>query len=75
MRKDQVDALTDHAKVDLAKIEKQYSNSLQKQTIAPTLQIDIKNFMENLRSALDYLAHDIYEQKIAAHRVLQGSLK
>ena len=72
MRKDQVSALINHAKNGLKIIEQQYSTSLESQIIPVSLQIDIKNFMENLRSALDYIAHDIYDQKISAHRVSTG---
>lgn len=72
MRKDQVDALIEHAKTDLDKIEEQYNKALEETTIPSSLQIDIKNYMENLRSALDYIAHDIYEQQIAPHRASTG---
>ena len=72
MRKDQVDALIEHAKTDLEKIEEQYNKALEETTIPSSLQIDIKNYMENLRSALDYIAHDIYEQQIAPHRASTG---
>ena len=72
MRKDQVDALIEHAKTDLEKIEKQYNKALEETTIPSSLQIDIKNYMENLRSALDYIARDIYEQQIAPHRASTG---
>ena len=72
MRKDQVDALVEHAKTDLEEIEGQYHRALEQTTILPSLQIDIKNYMENLRSALDYIAHDIYERKIAPNRASAG---
>ncbi len=54
MRQDSVNALLSHAKANLAKIEEDYKASLQRKDIVPSLQIDIKNLMENLRSALDY---------------------
>jgi len=44
---------------DLAKVEAGYKASLQARAIAVGLKIDIKNLCENLRSVLDYLAHDI----------------
>ena len=72
MRKDQVDALLEHAKTALEEIEEQYNKALKETTIPPSLQIHIKNYMENLRSALDYIAHDIYEQEIAPHRISTG---
>jgi hypothetical protein len=61
MRKDQITALLQHAKNDFVSIETQYQKSLEEQSVTIKLQIDIKNMMENLRSSLDYLAHDIYE--------------
>lgn len=72
MRKDQVDALIEHAKTAFERIEEQYNEALEETTIPSSLQIDIKNYMENLRSALDYIAHDIYEQRIAPHRASTG---
>ena len=72
MRKEHVDALLEHGKNDLVKIEEQYNNALDATSIPSNLQIDIKNYMENLRSALDYIAHDIYEQQIASHRASAG---
>lgn len=65
MRKNHVLALLEHAKNDLiAIIEPKYKESLTLKNVPASLQIDIKNYMENLRSALDYLAHDIYEKII-----------
>jgi hypothetical protein len=72
MRKDQVHALLDHAGADLKKIEEQYGQALNSNSIPPSLQIDIKNYMENLRSALDYSAHDVYEHRVAPHRSASG---
>lgn len=72
MRRDQIDALIEHAKKDFGKIEGQYYKALEETTIPSSLQIDIKNYMENLRSVLDYIAHDIYEQEIAPHRTSTG---
>ncbi len=71
MRKDNVFGLLDHAKNELASsslknIEQQYREALTSKTVPISLQIDVKNFMENLRSALDYIAHDIYEKIIGS---------
>ena len=73
MRKDDVAALLDHAANDLngsslGSIEQQYKEALSEKKIPTFLSIDIKNFMENLRSALDYMAHDIYEVAIKPER-------
>jgi hypothetical protein len=40
-------------------IRKDYDRALQEHTL--DLRISVKNLMENLRSALDYMAHDIYD--------------
>jgi len=61
MRKEQTSALIEHATQGLEGIATEYSKALVAQKISAKLQIDIKNFMENLRSALDYMAKDIYE--------------
>ena len=55
-------ALLTRSEADLTKIEGEYNSSLHAQTIAPSLKIDIKNLCGNLRSVLDYLAHDIRER-------------
>lgn len=72
MRKEQVSDLIEHAENDLNSISADYNKGLKERAIPPALQIDIKNYMENLRSALDYMAHDIYEQQIASHRATTG---
>jgi len=60
-RKRQIKALIKKAKDQFATIEGEYKSSLGEQSISEELRIDIKNLCENLRSALDYLAHDIRE--------------
>lgn len=72
MRKDQVTALLKHAQSDLGQIEDQYKTALEEKTIPTSLQIDIKNMMENLRSALDYMANDIYETVLTPKRNAAG---
>ncbi len=72
MRKEQVSALLSHIKDDLYKIESKYKDALKDKTIPDSLRIDIKNLLENLRTILDYLAHDIYEQKIQPSRRANG---
>lgn len=74
MRKDNVTALLNHATNDLTgsdfeNIEQKYKAALSEKNIPTSLQIDVKNFMENLRSVLDYIAHDIYETVIKPERV------
>jgi hypothetical protein len=77
MRKNNVIALLEHAANDLSgsnleNIEQQYKQSLDDKTIPTSLQIDVKNFMENLRSAMDYMANDIYENVIMPARTKAG---
>ena len=72
MRKDEVKALLEHAEKDLNKIETKYNDALRSKDISNELKIDIKNFLENLRSVLDYMANDIYECKIHPHRTTSG---
>jgi hypothetical protein len=55
-------AVIKRAKEDFQKLEAEYNSSLSKKSIDPELKIDIKNFCGNLRSALDYLAHEIREK-------------
>lgn len=60
-RERQIEALLQRAKVQLCDIMKYYNTSLTQKTVADDLKIEIKIFGETLRSALDYLAHDIRE--------------
>lgn len=61
MRGKSIAALLVKAKEQLAKIESEYNACLKQKNIKDELKIDIKNLLENLRSVLDYLAHDIRE--------------
>jgi hypothetical protein len=61
-RKADITALLSKADRQLAAIVKEYSASLHKQSVDPALRVDIKNYCENLRSVLDYLANDIREK-------------
>ena len=77
MRKEDVVSLLNHAANDLTgsdlkNIEQQYEEALSGKKIPTSLQIDVKNFMENLRSALDYMAHDIYEAILKPERDKSG---
>jgi len=61
-RESDIDALLGRAEKQLPKIMEEYNNSLHKKSIDSELKIDIKDFFGNLRSVLDYLAHDIIEE-------------
>lgn len=50
-----INALLQEAKESLPIIEKKYNESLHKQEMGADLYVKIKNFLENLRSSLDYL--------------------
>lgn len=56
-----IEALLNKAAQQFEGITKEYNNSLHKKQIEPELKIEIKNFFENLRSVLDYLANEIRE--------------
>jgi len=47
---------------DMEKIKHEYDNSLQQEEISSDLRISIKNCLENIRSSLDYLANQIFEE-------------
>jgi hypothetical protein len=61
-RKANIQALLERVNKDAEKIEQEYRESLHKKSIQPNLRIDIKNLFENLRSILDYLAHEVRDQ-------------
>ena len=65
-RKNNVEALLEHSVKDLRNIELEYWASLQANEISTNLRISIKNFCENLRSVLDYLANEIREAHCSA---------
>ena len=50
------------ADTSLGEIEKVYNASLASKGLDPQLLIKIKNFLENLRSALDYLGREIFDR-------------
>jgi hypothetical protein len=53
-------ALVNECRSALPKIETAYERSLNSQNVEPQLLIEIKNYMENLRSALDFSAHGLF---------------
>ena len=54
--------LTKHARDAFAKIEQAYRESLHDKEVKPRLLVEIKNVMENLRSALDFAAHGLFSK-------------
>lgn len=59
---DDAKALVEHAANEISKLEQAYNNSLSQPSIQPTLKIEIKNTMENLRSALDFAARGLFDK-------------
>lgn len=59
---DDAKLLVQHERERFAEIEQAYGASLSERKIKPNLLIDIKNFMENLRSSLDFTAHGIFQK-------------
>lgn len=60
-RENEINALIVRARDQLREIKAEYEKSLHEQKVSDLLKVDIKNFCENLRSTLDYLAHTIRE--------------
>ena len=56
-----INALLQKSRTSFAPLKTAYDKSLLEKTIRDDLRIDIKNVFENLRSCLDYLAHEIFE--------------
>lgn len=54
-----VDAVLQHASTSLKTIESQYNEALKTKQVPAALQIEIKNFLQNLRSALDYVSQRV----------------
>lgn len=59
---DDAKELVGHAASEMPKFEKAYQAALHEQNIKPTMLIEIKNVMENLRSALDFTAHGLFDK-------------
>jgi hypothetical protein len=58
-REKDIKALIADAEQTLADVEAAYASSLAESEVRPELKVKIKHFCEDLRSALDYLAHDV----------------
>lgn len=55
-------ALVEHASKELPKLERAYEDSLLQKEVQSALKIEIKNIMENLRSALDFAARGLFDK-------------
>jgi hypothetical protein len=56
-----IEALLRKSQTLFADLKLAYKASLHEKHVREDLKVDIKNLFENLRSCLDYLAHDIFE--------------
>lgn len=65
-RWDEIDALLAQADRGLAEVEALYKKSLAAQRLDAALLIQIKNLLENLRSAFDYAAREIFDRFCAS---------
>jgi hypothetical protein len=69
-RKSDVYTIITEAKKQYERILKEYDRALREQSL--DLRVPVKNLMENLRSSLDYMSHDIYETCCQATRITSG---
>jgi hypothetical protein len=67
-RADSIAALLKKARSDFARLKDEYNASLHEKHVREDLKVSIKNIFENLRSCLDYLAHDIHETHCAGSK-------
>jgi hypothetical protein len=56
-----IEALIRKSREAYAELTKAYDASLHDKSIREDLKVDIKNIFENLRSCLDYLAHEVFD--------------
>jgi hypothetical protein len=64
-----VEALLKKASSDYATLKTAYQSSLHEKVIRADLKVEIKNIFENLRSCLDYMAHDIFDAFCAGSKM------
>ena len=64
-RLNDIDALLDGAEELYKRIQTEYEQALETKTLSILLPVYIKNYLENLRSALDYMASEISEEVLS----------
>ena len=69
-RKDDIEVTLAAARDQYENICEAYDRALRDESL--DLRVSVKNLMENLRSALDYMAHDIYESCCQTARLASG---
>lgn len=60
-REKSIKALLGRVRKSFEELRRDYETSLRQQAISEELKVDIKNIFENLKSCLDYIAHDLAE--------------
>jgi hypothetical protein len=63
-----ITALINKAENDFEQLKTSYKLSLNQKHISNDLKVIIKNIFENLRSCLDYFAHDTFNKYCCAHQ-------
>jgi hypothetical protein len=63
-----IEALLARATQDFTDLKKAYDTSLHEKHVREDLKVSIKNIYENLRSCLDYIAHDTFEKFCASKK-------
>ena len=63
-----IEALIAKSRKTRGELEEAYERSLHEKVIQEDLRVDIKNIFENLRSCLDYLAHEVFEKHCAGKK-------
>jgi len=56
-----IEALINRSREGLTELRQAYEASLHEKKVREDLKVDIKNIFENLRSCLDYVAHELHE--------------
>ncbi len=69
-RRNDVEAILKAVKDQHEDLKSKYDEALKNKSL--DLRVQVKNMMENLRSALDYMAHDIYESFCKSIRLAAG---
>lgn len=64
-----IEALISKSKITFQDLKKQYDASLHEKVVREELKVDLKNIFENLRSVLDYLAHEIFDATCAGNKI------
>lgn len=59
---DDARTLAKHAAAKVHTLRTLYAACLVEKTVSPTFLVEVKNFMENLRSILDYCAHGLFKK-------------